>query len=172
MLWHRHWSRHLCRWPSRQRWVCRAGSRCREAALPNLHGEYGESVLNQCWRRNCPLRKWCLIKYGNHWNPKRLVNETLNNFIVRQVNLFVYEPFESVSSSFFAILPRMMYICIGCKSWWIRTPLTRFYSPIEKSVRMKMSFYKLLIISNLWGYLTACHAGGREFEPRPHRKAS
>ena len=34
---------------------------------------------------------------------------------------------------------------------------------------MKMSFYKLLIISNLWGYLTACHAGGREFEPRPHR---
>ena len=63
----------------------------------------------------------------------------------------------------------MMYICIGCKSWWIRTPLTRFYSPIEKSVRMKMSFYKLLIISNLWGYLTACHAGGREFEPRPHR---
>ena len=98
------------------------------------------------------------------------MNETLNNFIVRQVNLFVYEPFEPVSSSFFAILPRMMYICIGCKSWWIRTPLTRFYSPIEKSVRMKMSFYKLLIISNLWGYLTACHAGGREFEPRPHRK--
>ena len=47
--------------------------------------------------------------------------------------------------------------------------MTRFYSPIEKSVRMKMSFYKLLIISNLWGYLTACHAGGREFEPRPHR---
>ena len=33
-----------------------------------------------------------------------------------------------------------------------------------------MSFYKLLIISNLWGYLTACHAGGREFEPRPHRR--
>ena len=34
---------------------------------------------------------------------------------------------------------------------------------------MKMSFYKLLIISNLLGYLTACRAGGREFEPRPHR---